>query len=340
MMIPLLEIITALFSFLFTLALTPFFIKYFRISGIMTRDLHKKNKPFVPHSLGVPFTLSITFSLLLYIFFQVLLYENYKHVSYLFASLLTLLLITLAGFLDDINTSQVKVGKYFEGKAGLKRIHKVLLTFPAALPMMVVMVGDTTMSLPLIGAVDFGIWYSLLIVPIGIIGASNAANMLDGFNGLATGMGLIYTLSLSIYALLNNSTLAFVLLFSAFSSLLVCFIFNFYPAKILSGDSLTYSLGAIVAISAIIGNMEKAAVLTFTPFLIQGILKFYSRIKLGHFASDLGILTKDGKIKPKYKEIFSLTHLAMRFNLNEKQIVAFLMVIQSIFSLIPFLLFK
>lgn len=334
------EIVTAILSLFFAIILIPFFIKYFKISGIMTRDLHKRGKPFVPHSLGVPFVLSLTFSLLFYIFFQVLIYQNYKDVSYLFASLLTLLLISFAGFLDDINTSQVKVGGYFEGKAGLKRIHKVLLTFPAALPLMVVMVGETTMNLPLIGAIDFGIWYSLLIVPIGVIGASNAVNMLDGFNGLASGMGLIYTLSLSIYALINNSTLAFVILFSAFCTLLPCFIFNFYPAKILSGDSLTYSLGAIIAIGAIIGNMERAAIITFTPFLIQGILKFYSRIKLGHFASDLGILTRDGKIKSKYKEIFSLTHLAMKFNLNEKQIVLFLMLIQSIFSLLPFLLYK
>jgi len=333
-----LEIFTSILSFLLALILTPFFIHYFKISGIVTKDLHKKNKPFLPHSLGIPFVLSLTFSLLFYIFLQILIYQDYKNVSYLLASLLTLLLISLAGFLDDINTSQVKVGKYIEGKAGLKRIYKVLLTFPAALPLMVVMVGDTTMNLPLIGTIDFGIFYSLLIVPIGVIGASNAVNMLDGFNGLAAGMGLVYTFSLSLYALLHNSILAFVILFSAFTALIPCFIYNFYPAKILSGDSLTYSLGALLAIGAIIGNMEKASLITFIPFFIQGILKFYSRFKLGYFASDLGVLTKDGKIKSKYKRIYSLTHLAMKFNLNEKGIVIFLMLFQAFFSALPFLL--
>ncbi|MEM0333087.1 MAG: hypothetical protein QXX30_01315 [Candidatus Aenigmatarchaeota archaeon] len=335
-----LELLTSLLSFILALLLIPFFIQYFKISGIVTRDLHKKNKPFLPHSLGIPFVLSITFSLLFYIFLQVLIYKDYKNVSYLLASLLTLLLISLSGFLDDINTSQVKVGKYFEGKAGLKRIHKVLLTFPAALPLMVVMAGDTVMNLPFFGAIDFGIFYSLLIVPIGVVGASNAVNMLDGFNGLAAGMGLVYTFSLSIYALLHGSMLAFTILFSAFSALIACFIYNFYPAKILSGDSLTYSLGALIAIGAIIGNMEKAALITFIPFFIQGILKFYSRLKLGYFASDLGILKKNGKIKPKYRDIFSLTHLAMRLNLTEKQIVLFLICIQIFFSILPFLLFR
>lgn len=334
------EIITVLVSFLFSLVLVPFFINYFKVAGIMTRDLHKKNKPYVPHSLGVPFVLSITFSMLFYIFFQVFLYQNYKEVSYIFASLLTLLLIAFAGFIDDINTSQVKVGKFSEGKAGLKRYQKVLLTFPAAIPLMAVMAGETTMNLPLIGNVDFGILYSLVLVPLGVIGASNAVNMLDGFNGLAAGLGLIYTFGLGLYALLHGQNVASIILFSAFASLLVCFRYNFYPAKILSGDSLTYSLGSLFAIAAIIGNMERAALLVFTPFLIQGVLKFYSRIKLGKFASDLGILEKDGKIRSKYDRIYSLTHVAMRFNLNEKQIVLFLMLIQAIFTALPFIVFR
>ncbi|MEM5815343.1 MAG: hypothetical protein QXD89_02555 [Candidatus Aenigmatarchaeota archaeon] len=335
-----LEILTISFSFLFSLILVPFFIQYFKTSGIVTKDLHKKNKPFLPHSLGVPFVLSITFSLFFYVFGQVLLYQNYKIVSYIFASLLTLLLITLAGFLDDVNTSQVKFGKYEEGKAGLKKFQKVLLTVPAAFPLMSVMIGDTKMNLPFFGTIDFGIWYSLLIVPIGIVGASNAVNMLDGFNGLACGLGLIYTFSLGIYALVHGSLLASLILLTSFSSLLVCFKYNFYPAKILSGDSLTYSLGSLLAIGAIVGNMEKATLIVFIPFFIQAILKFYSRIKLGYFASDLGILQKNGKIKCKYKQVFSLTHLAMKLNLKESQIVLFLMLIQAFFAVLPFLLFR
>jgi len=75
------------------------------------------------------------------------------------------------------------------------------------------------------------------------------------------------------------------------------------------------------------------------PFIIQGILKFYSRLKLGRFASDLGILQKDGVIKPKYgKQIYSWIHLITNLgNLNEKQIVIVMMLIQAFFSLIPFL---
>jgi len=38
------------------------------------------------------------------------------------------------------------------------------------------------------GAVDWGIFYPLAIIPIGIVGAANAYNMLAGYNGLEAGM--------------------------------------------------------------------------------------------------------------------------------------------------------
>ena len=331
------QVLASIITFVLTCILVPFFIKYFRKSGIMTRDVHKKKMPLVPHSLGIPFLFGVSFGLLFYIFVQVYFYSNFKEVSYIFASLSTLFLITLAGFLDDINSSQVKFKGFSEGKEGLKRWQKVLLTFPAALPLMVVMVGESKMSIPFLGEVDFGIFYPLVLVPIGVIGAANMVNMLDGFNGLDVGMGLIYTFSLGIFAWLHGSILAATIFFVSFAALLACFRYNFYPAKILSGDSLTYALGAILAIGAIVGNMEKAVLITSLPFIIQGILKFYSRIKLGYFASDLGILQKDGTIKCKYDRIYSWTHLAMRFNLKEWQISIFMMLVQALFSTLAFL---
>jgi UDP-N-acetylglucosamine--dolichyl-phosphate N-acetylglucosaminephosphotransferase len=201
------------------------------------------------------------------------------------------------------------------------------------------MAGTTTMNVPLIGSVDFGVLYPLLIVPIGVVGASNMVNMLGGFNGLEAGMGLVYTTGLGIFAYTHGSTVAAAIFFVTAAALAAILKYNFYPAKILAGDSLTYTLGAIVACGAIIGNMEKAALITMAPFLIQGVLKFYSKFKLGHFASDLGILKRDGTIKSKYDEIYSWTHVAMKLNLTEPQIVMLLVAIQCIFAFIPFILY-
>jgi UDP-N-acetylglucosamine--dolichyl-phosphate N-acetylglucosaminephosphotransferase len=233
----------------------------------------------------------------------------------------------------------MKVKGYIEGKRGLKAWQKPLLTIPAAIPLMAIMAGDTTMNLPLLGTINFGILYPLLIVPIGVIGASNMVNMLGGFNGLEAGMGLVYTLSLGIFAYFHGKTIAAIIFLVTSGALLAILRYNFYPAKILAGDSLTYTLGAVVACGAIIGNMEKAALITMFPFLVQGALKFYSKFKLGYFASDLGILRRDGTIECKYSNIYSWTHLMMKFNLTEKQIVLVMMIVQIIFAFLPFLLF-
>jgi len=330
---------SVIISTLTTLFITPYAIRYFRLIGLLTTDVHKKNKPLVPNSAGVPVVAGIIAGLLVYTFITVFIYQESSQLVYLFASITSILIIMFSGFLDDLNSRQVKVAGHIEGKQGLKAWQKPLLTLPAAFPLMAIMAGDTTMTLPFIGAVDFGILYPLLIVPIGVVGAANMVNLLGGYNFLEAGMGLIYTLSLGIYAYLHGSIIASAIFLTTFGALLGIAKYNFYPAKILSGDSLTYTLGAVVAVGAIVGNIEKATVITMAPFIIQGILKFYSRFKLGRFASDLGILQTNGTIKPKYgKQIYSWIHLITNLgNLNEKQIVFAMMMIQAIFSLIPFL---
>jgi UDP-N-acetylglucosamine--dolichyl-phosphate N-acetylglucosaminephosphotransferase len=332
-------IISIIVSAIVTFFITPYAIKYFRFIELTTTDVHKKNKPLVPNSAGVPVVSGIMAGLLVYIFLSVFIHKQNSQLVSLFASMTSILIVMFSGFIDDLNTKQVKVAGYIEGKRGLKAWQKPLLTLPAAFPLMAIMAGNTTMSLPLIGSVNFGIFYPLVIIPIGVVGASNMINMLGGYNFLEGGMGLIYTFSLGLFAYLHGSLIASIIFLTTFGALCAIAKYNFYPAKILPGDSLTYTLGAVVATGAIIGNMEKATIITMLPFIIQGVLKFYSRFKLGHFASDLGILQKDGSIKPKYgKQIYSWIHLITNLrNLTERQIVFVMMAIQAVFSIIPFL---
>ena len=332
-------LISAILTFLVTLVLTPYVIKYFKFIGLTSSDVHKKRKPLVPISAGVPLIIGIVSGILFYIFLSVYLLKDESQLVKFFAVITSVMITMFSGFVDDLNSRQVKIAGYLEGKRGLKRWQKPLLTLPAAIPLIAIMAGNSTMCLPFFGTVDFGILYPLVIVPIGVVGASNMVNMLGGFNGLEAGLGFVYTTSLGSYAYLHGSFIAATIFWITASALLALLKYNFYPAKILAGDSLTYSLGAIVACGAILGNMEKATVIVMLPFIIQGLLKFYSRFKLGYFASDLGILTKNGKIKSKYNEIYSWTHLLMRLNLTEKQIVFGMMFIQAFFAFLPFLLF-
>ena len=234
-------------------------------------------------------------------------------------------MITLVGFVDDL------LIKSKEESSGLKQWQKPLLTLTAAIPLMVVNAGATAMWIPILGRTDLGILYPLLLIPIGVIGAANMVNMLAGINGLETGMGIIYTGMLGLYAYTNGSETAALIALLIFSSLIAFFIFNKYPAKILPGDSLTYLLGGSIAVIAIIGNIEKAAIIASIPFFIEFILKWKSKFK----AKSYGYYHK-GKIKSHHrKKVYSLVHLLTRKGTHtEKQITTFFIILELIFCLL------
>jgi len=337
-------IVSMLTSFVITFFVTPYFIRFLQAAGVVGLDLQKRDKPRLATSGGICVAFGVLSGLLSYIGLQTytgdqpsIIYGLENWLVYLLAVTSSIVIVMFVGLLDDLNVKSKMVGTK-EGRdirIGIPQWLKPLLTLPAAIPLMAVSAGVTKMAIPFVGTVDFGpIVYPLLMIPLGFVGTSNAVNMLGGFNGLETGMGIVYFLGLGIYAALHKSigTVIFLITFAA----LVGFIrYNWYPAKILPGDSLTYLLGSIVAAGVIIGNMEKSGVLVTLPFIIEFLLKV--RVKFN--ASCLGKLREDGKLDPPYgKKIYSWTHAAMNLKpLTEKQVTLALILIQAFFVALIFL---
>jgi len=318
--------IILLISFLTTLIATVYLIKYLRRINLVVKDQNKKGKPLIPLSGGLAVMAGIFMGLMAYIFIRIFIFNDSSTLLGFFAAITTILLITFIGFIDD---SIIKRSK--DASAGLKQWQKPLLTLVAAIPLIAINAGDTTMALPFIGAVNFGLIYPLILIPLFVIVAANMVNLLAGFNGLEAGMGIVYTGMLGLFALYHQNYVAAVIAFVTFSSLLAFLIFNWCPAKIFPGDSLTYLLGAVLACIAILGNMEKAVIIVAIPFAIEFFLKARSKFK----AQSFGYWEK-GKIKSLYgKQIYSLTHFFTRNGkFSEKQIVIYLMIIELIFSLL------
>ncbi len=309
-------------------------IPFFKRNDIIALDLHKEGKPKVANSGGIPVALSLIAGLMFFIAAQTFIFNVTDHMIYLFASILTILLITVIGFFDDLNRNEVVNGKRTI-RSGLGQWQKPIWTLAAAVPLMVVSAGVQEMYVPFIGSINFGIFYPLVLIPIGVVGAANAVNLLGGFNGSEAGMGIVYCTALGIYALMHNEIVSAAIFFATAASLLGFLAFNWPPAKMLSGDSLTYCLGAVVASGVIIGNMERAGVIALAPFFIELALKLRSRLK----ASCLGVLQKDGTIKAPSDEIYSWTHIIMKAGeFTEKQISMILILIQLVFSSFMFLI--
>jgi UDP-N-acetylglucosamine--dolichyl-phosphate N-acetylglucosaminephosphotransferase len=331
------EIIASTIAFFSTFFITPILMKFLYQANVVALDLHKKNKPKLPSAGGLAVAFGVLAGLLSYVGIKTFVYGLQQQAIYFLAVISSVLIVTFVGFIDDLNVTKrkVKIKEREDIRIGLPQWLKPLLTLPAAIPLMVIMAGQPTMSIPFFGDVNFGIFYPLVLVPIGVVGASNAVNLLGGFNGMEAGMGIVYMLSLGIYALLHGSIGAVIFLVS-FASLLAFIHYNWYPAKILPGDSLTYLLGSLVASGVIIGNMEKAGVIVLMPFIIEFFLKARSKFQ----ASCLGKLRKDGKLDPPYgKKIYSLTHVLMNLKpLTEKQVAILAILIVAIFSTIIFLI--
>lgn len=278
---------------------------------LLVKDMHKKGVVLVS-TLGGIILLSGFCAGMLY-----LIASGADLVVYL-AALSSILLVSLLGLLDDI--------------INLPQAVRALLPVFAAAPLMAVAAGDSTMAFPLLGVVNLGIWYQLLAIPVGVTGAANAINMVAGLNGLEAGMtSLMAATFLSISLKLGFSTPA------AMSAVLLgCLIsllyYNWAPAKILPGNSGSYFAGTALAAIAIIGNMEKAALIMFIPYFIELGLKARTRFK----AESFGKLEADGTLSTK--RVDSLTHLVMKLGrFKEWQIVSVLMLVQAVFCAMAYL---
>lgn len=74
--------------------------------------------------------------------------------------------------------------------------------------------------------------FSYILTICWIVGITNAINLIDGLDGLSSGVCLISCLSLLIIFSLNNSPLIAIVLITALAGAIVGFLpFNFNPAK-------------------------------------------------------------------------------------------------------------
>ncbi|MDH5390297.1 MAG: glycosyl transferase family 4 [Candidatus Bathyarchaeota archaeon] len=319
-----------LLSFFSTFFLTKRWIRSAEDAKLLGKDMNKYEKPLVSRSGGIAVALVICFSLLIYIFLKTFYWKTTTHLVEAFAISATVLLAGFIGFTDDI----------LGWKQGLTQSQKFLLTIPIALPLMVINAGHSVMELPLFGRIDFGLVYPLLVVPVGVIGATNGFNLLAGYNGLEAGMGFIIFTTFGITGLIVEKYWISLIALIVSASLLAFLYFNWYPAKVFPGNSFTYSIGALIATIAILGDMERLAVWLFLLYFVEGLLYFRARVidKAGDVQA-FAKPNKDNSLEMPYKKIYDTTHFAVWFlkkvkeKVYEKDIVRFLLFVQFLFAL-------
>ena len=328
-------IIPTIAAFITTLLITPKIIKFAKAAGLVGIDIMKRNKPKVAEFGSPPVIFGFIVGAFTYVAAQRYLIGSLpiENLLVLLAAITSLIIAALVGIFDELTILIKREGKKgFEKykRIGLPQWFQPISMVIAALPLMAIAAGNHTMTIPFIGTVNFGIWYPLIIVPIAILGAANATNMLAGFNGLQASLGIIMGIGLGSYAYFYGNVIATILGFIWAGALSAFLVFNWYPAKIFPG-SLDYLNGVMIATIAIVGNIELFAVLSFLPWFAELILKFRSKFK----AENFGIIQKDGTLKPPYKKCYSLLHCIMKIKpMKEWEVVLFtdlFILINSIF---------
>jgi UDP-GlcNAc:undecaprenyl-phosphate GlcNAc-1-phosphate transferase len=120
-------------------------------------------------------------------------------------------------------------------------------------------------------AIDLGV-VALPFTVIWIVGVMNALNLIDGLDGLASGVAF-FAVATNFLVAFNRSEATMALLMVALAGAILGFLlFNFNPASIFMGDTGSMFLGFVLATSSVVTSQKGAtAVAMLVPILALGL---------------------------------------------------------------------
>jgi UDP-N-acetylglucosamine--dolichyl-phosphate N-acetylglucosaminephosphotransferase len=298
-------ILSGVIAFITSIIITNKIIPILKKQGIVNHDLNKKDRHLVPEmgGIGVIFAFFVAINLSLYYFTSV----DFKVLTMI---LFTIMGVSFVGIMDDL--------------LDLHQLSKTLLPFIIAIPLGIGL-PDKTVTLPILGSVSLGL-LTVVLVPLGVTTVTNLTNMLEGFNGLGCGLGIIITVTLIIMSFITEKTNGLFLLIPLLGALVGFYYYNRFPSKIFPGDTLMFFQGATIGCAAILGNLKTLAAILYIPLLVE----FFLKARGGFPAKNHGEITDDGTLTYEGK-VYSLSHLLMKnFRLTEKRLVYTLWAIEGV----------
>lgn len=269
--------IAFLLSFCFCIYLMPRFIKWAKSKNvsqpISKYILTHKNKSNTPTMGGVIFIACTIFTTLLCANLS-----NY----YILVGITILITFSLIGIKDDYLKINRKNNEGISVKSKMLFLITASITFSICLFMMG---HDSYLYIPFLKQPMFDMGsFAIAFWAFIFIATSNAVNITDGLDGLATMPSIfaITTLSIFVYVsghavfslyllipkIINSGEL--VVLSSALIGSLFGFLwYNCQPAQVFMGDSGSLSLGAFISYMAIISNSEFLLILIGFIFVIE-----------------------------------------------------------------------
>lgn len=250
-------------GFAITVSLIPFFIGYFNYKKI-GQTIREEGPSWHEVKTGTPTmggTVFVFAIMITAILFGILLKTLD---AYLWMLIVTFLFFGGIGFVDDF------ISIFKKQNEGLTAKQKFLIQLVfSGIVILIGVFNKIPMSIPL-GVVEIN--FPIILIGFAflwITGFSNAVNLTDGLDGLATGLNIIaYS---GYFALALKAQVMSVALFAIIvvGSLIGFLIYNFKPAKIFMGDVGSLALGAGLAVMSMLLNNPWSLLIIGIVFVIE-----------------------------------------------------------------------
>lgn len=257
--------IAFMLAFITTFVITPYTIKLARKVGAVDtpKDERRINTTTMPRLGGLAviagFIVSIVYLLIiLNMEKSINLFEDNMHIK-LIGFLIGGLIIGVVCFIDDLKD--------------LPPLVKLAAQIIAAVVVVRFGLRIENVNIPFFSNVGLPNAFSVILTIGWIIGVTNAINLIDGLDGLSSGIALISCISMLIIFALNGSPIIAILLITALAGALSGFLpFNFNPAKTFMGDAGSNFLGYSLSVISIFGVAKTYTLIVIVaPLIILGL---------------------------------------------------------------------
>lgn len=286
-----------LVAYFLTVLMLPRLIKYLHVLkfGQAIREegpqshMHKKGTPTMG---GISFIIAIVISLI------VAMFLDSSNIKYYVLFIYTTISFSIIGYIDDM---LIVVKKKNDGLAPRKKLMLQIL-FSVIFYILVTFIYKDVNYIH-IPVFDYNLnisYFYIIFLVFWQTGFSNAVNLTDGLDGLATSVTIITTSTFALLAYKENNFPVLVFCLTIVGALIGFLLFNRNPAKIFMGDTGSLALGGILAAISVILHKEVA-------FLFIGLV---------YILETLSVIIQVAYFKKTGKRIFKMSPLHHHFELS------------------------
>ena len=286
-----------LVAFLLTVVMLPKLIKYLHYLKF-GQEIRQEGPQSHIHKKGTPTMGGISFILAIVVALIIAMFLNSENIKYYLLFIYTTVSFAIIGYIDDM---LIVVKKKNDGLSPRKKL-LLQIVFSLIFYILVSLVYDNVnfIEIPIINYQLNISYLYLLFVIFWQTGFSNAVNLTDGLDGLATSVTIITTSTFALLTYKENNFPVLVFCLAIVGALLGFLLFNKKPAKIFMGDTGSLALGGILAAISIILHKE-------IVFLFIGLV---------YILETLSVIIQVAYFKKTGKRIFKMSPLHHHFELT------------------------